>query len=624
MLYATNAQRGEFSDGVAFSALHGAGEASHTTDRRAFLGDEGREDAPHAVTHADALDGATEPGGDPCVAHARTFTLAPGETWRGGWVLGEADGHDAARKTAAHFAGADARNAALEKSKTFWRGLADAVQVETPVPALDLMLNGWLIYQNLVCRIWARSAFYQSGGAYGFRDQLQDSSALVFAFPARARQQILINAAHQFPEGDVLHWWHPPLSKGIRTRFADDLLWLPYLAAQYVEATGDASVLDEETPFVDARRLEKGEDEVFLIPERLEKTATVYEHACLAIDRSLKTGAHGLPLMGVGDWNDGMNRVGREGKGESVWMGFFLYDILGRWLPFVEERGDEKRADAYRRHRAHLLEHLNREGDGWDGQWYRRAYYDDGAPLGSKDSDEGQIDALAQAWSVLSGAAPPDKAALALDAMETRLVDEDAGIIRLLTPAFDKTPHDPGYIKGYLPGVRENGGQYTHAALWAVRALAQAGRCDRAAHLLEMLSPVSHTATREKADVYKSEPYVIAADVYGVAPHVGRGGWTWYTGSAGWMYRVGLESILGLRLENGTHLVISPCIPDNWPGFTATLRLPNGPTVRVEVTNPDGCAVRVVRAEGAEVEKGVARLRLPKTGESTVRVTLGA
>ncbi len=624
-LFAHNPARGEFAHRVAFSALHGAGEASHTTWRPHFVGPGGSEEAPLAVTHSHPLDGDTGIPGDPCFAHARLFTLAPGETWQGAWVLGEAETDASAARTAADLAPAAARRTARDAAVTYWQGLAGAVHVETPAPELDLMLNGWLLYQNLACRILARSAFYQSGGAYGFRDQLQDSSALLFALPERARSQLLLHAAHQFPEGDVLHWWHPPLSKGMRTRFSDDLLWLPLLAAHYVEATGDGAVLDEKAPFVEAPPLEKGEDEVFLVPTRLAETATLYEHACRALDRSLTQGAHGLPLMGVGDWNDGMNRVGREGRGESVWLGFFLYDILGRWLPFVEARGDGDRARRYRDYREHLLRRLNADSGGWDGAWYRRAYYDNGAPLGSHQNDECQIDALAQAWAVLSGAAPPERARQALDALEARLVDGQAGIIRLLTPAFDQTPHDPGYIKGYLPGVRENGGQYTHAAMWAVRAFAQAGRCNRAAPLLEMLSPVAHTATRKGADIYKAEPYVVAADVYGVAPHVGRGGWTWYTGSAGWMYRVGVESILGLRLEGGTHLRIQPCIPDAWPGFTATLRLPGGPVVRVQVENPEKRAARVVEAEGAgvEVEGGSARLRLAREGEQHVRVVMG-
>src|SRR5690606_1186156 len=365
-------------------------------------------------------------------------------------------------------------------------------------------------------------------------------------------------------------------SKGIRTRFSDDLLWLPYITAFYVESTGDDTVLDQVVGFVQARPLEEGEDEVFLVPERSHQAATVFEHCCRSIDRSLTTGAHGLPLMGTGDWNDGMNRVGREGRGESVWLGFFLYDILHSFIPLCEARGEARRAEQYREYHRNLARAL--EEAGWDGEWYRRAYYDNGEPIGSARSDECRIDTIAQAWAVLSGAASRERAEMALDAMERHLVSEDDGIIRLLTPAFDRTPHDPGYIKGYVPGVREDGGQYTHGALWGVRALAGAGRHARAARLLDMLSPASHARTQDAVHVYKTEPYVIAADVYGVEPHIGRGGWTWYTGSAGWMFRVALESVLGLTVHRGTELRLRPCIPADWPGFRIRYRLPDHAT----------------------------------------------
>jgi cellobiose phosphorylase len=499
-----------------------------------------------------------------------------------------------------------------------------AVQVQTPSPELDLMVNGWLAYQNLACRVWGRTAFYQSGGAFGFRDQLQDSSALVYLRPELTRQQIILHASHQFVEGDVLHWWHPPLSKGIRTRFADDLLWLPYITAFYVGATGDQGVLDESAPFVTAAQLEEGEDETFLFPEDSGQRASVYEHCCRSIDRSLTRGAHGLPLMGTGDWNDGMNRVGREGRGESVWLGFFLHSILDDFIPVVEARGDAERAQTYRAYRDSLAQALN--DGGWDGGWYRRAYYDNGAPLGSAANDECRIDAIAQAWAVLSGVAPPDRAEQALDAMQEHLVSEREGIIRLLTPAFDQTPHDPGYIKGYLPGVRENGGQYTHAALWAVRALAQAGRTEHAARLLAMISPVSHGRTPDEVAVYQAEPYVVAADVYGVAPHVGRGGWTWYTGSAGWMFRVALESVLGITLRGGDALCIRPCVPRDWPGFTVRYRLPDGATTyQIAVTREDGDGIRgSVNGQAVEAADGALRIPLVRDGgEHRVEVSLG-
>jgi N,N'-diacetylchitobiose phosphorylase len=623
---AMNPRRGEFSSRVAFGAVAPpSADLRATTDRTAFLGRQGSVTSPAALTADAPLDGAVGAGLDPCLAFALPIEIAPGETVERFLLLGEAESGERARDLVTSYQEPGVANASLEEMRAFWRDLLTRVQVETPSPAIDLVVNGWLPYQNLCCRIWGRTAFYQSGGAYGFRDQLQDSSALVYLTPELTRRQIVLHASHQFVEGDVLHWWHPPLSKGMRTRFADDLLWLPYITNFYVQSTGDASVLDEPARFVTARPLEPGEDEAFLVPEDAGTSASVYEHCCLALDRSLTKGAHGLPLMGVGDWNDGMNRVGREGRGESVWLGFFLFQILTEFLPFCERRGDTARVEAYRAHLDHLGRTLN--DTGWDGAWYRRAYYDDGAPLGSAENDECRIDTIAQAWSVLSGAAPADRAARALDAMEEHLVSEEEGIIRLLTPAFDRTPHDPGYIKGYLPGVRENGGQYTHGALWGVRALAEHGRRERAAPLLEMLSPAHHGRSAASVDVYRTEPYVIAADVYGVAPHVGRGGWTWYTGSAGWMFRVALESVLGLRLEGGDTLVLRPCIPTAWPGFTLRYRLPGDETTYEIVVTRAGSGETTVTVNGATtgtVSDGAVTLPLVRDGAThRVEVALG-
>jgi N,N'-diacetylchitobiose phosphorylase len=584
-ILAVQRERGEFSDRVAFAVSAGTGAVAWTTDRREFLGANGSMANPAGLCGR-APAGRSGSGMDACAVLARTIELEPGATAACSFVLGEANDMDAARSIAARFRDERAVDASLEDALDAWRDRLGTLRVRTPSPALDIMLNGWLAYQNLSCRMWGRSAFYQSGGAYGFRDQLQDSSALLYMDPAITRRQILLHAAHQFEEGDVLHWWHPPLSKGIRTRFSDDLLWLPYITSFYVARTGDAGILDECVRYLSAQQLRDGEDEVFLVPEASGTSGTLYEHCCRAIDRSLTKGEHGLPLMGVGDWNDGMNRVGREGRGESVWLGFFIYDILRDFIPVCEARGDRERRDRYARYREELRASLN--DTGWDGGWYRRAYYDNGEPLGSAASDECRIDALAQAWAVLSGAAPPDRAARALDALERHLVSEADGIIRLLTPAFDRTPNDPGYIKGYLPGVRENGGQYTHGVLWAVRALAEHGRHDRAARLLEMLTPVARSATKQAADVYQVEPYVVAADVYGVEPHVGRGGWTWYTGSAGWMLRVALESVLGIELRRGTHLAIRPCTPVEWPGYEVSLRLDDGTRYTLTVERTGG------------------------------------
>ncbi len=478
----------------------------------------------------------------------------------------------------------EALRSALAEVEEFWTDLLGTVQVETPVPAIDVMLNGWLLYQTLACRMWGRTALYQSSGAFGFRDQLQDSGAFLTVRPELTRSQILLHASRQFVEGDVQHWWHEaPLDRGLRTRFADDLNWLPLLTAQYIEATGDHPVLDETIPFLTARTLAEGEDEAYLQAVPSGESASLYEHCCRALDRSLTRGRHGLPLMGTGDWNDGMNRVGREGLGESVWMGFFLYDILGRFVPLCEARRDGARVERYRAYREHLFSALN--ADGWDGQWYRRAWYDNGEPLGSVVSDECRIDALAQAWAVLSGAAPDERAEQALDALDSHLIDREGGLIRLLTPPFVDTPNDPGYIKGYVAGVRENGGQYTHAAAWVVKAMAERNRREAAAELFEMLLPVSHARDAAGVARYQTEPYAVVADVYGTEPHVGRGGWTWYTGSCGWLYRVGLESLLGLRLVDGDTLLLKPCLPDAWPGYRASYRTRNGGTLRIEVFN---------------------------------------
>jgi N,N'-diacetylchitobiose phosphorylase len=590
---ARNPASEDFRDHVAFAAAvpARAGDSIRATcGRAAFLGAYGDATAPAALRDATELPaGETRPD-DACAALQLWLEVSPGETVECAFVLGQATSRDAALELIARYGRGGAAAGVLELANASWRRLLGGVSVRTPSPALDLMMNGWLTYQNVSCRLYGRSAFYQSGGAYGFRDQLQDATALVWLDPPQARRQVLRHAAHQFPEGDVLHWWHPPASCGIRTRFSDDLLWLPWVAGFYLDTTGDETVLDERTTFVLGRPLEPDEDEAYTRPERSAEDATVYEHCCRAIDRSLATGSHGLPLMGSGDWNDGMNRVGREGRGESVWLGFFLATVLDRWTPIARARGDNERAARYAAHRATLGEALNTAG--WDGEWYRRAYYDDGAPVGSSESEECRIDAIAQAWAVISGVAPQERAERALDALEEHLVSEDEGLIRLLTPPFDCTPRDPGYIKGYLPGVRENGGQYTHGVLWAIRALAEAGRTERAAPLLEMLTPVMRAATRERADRYKVEPYVVAADVYGAPPHVGRGGWTWYTGSAAWMWRVSLESVLGVTLEAGERLRIRPRIPASWPGYRLDFRVPGGETrFEIDVRRAEGDAL---------------------------------
>ena len=543
------------------------------------------------------------------------------------FILGEAATTTSARTLLERYQDQEAIEAAFEATTAFWKNTLSRIQVETPAPEMDVLLNGWLLYQDLACRIWARSAFYQSGGAYGFRDQLQDVMALVYTRPDLTREQILRHAAHQFVEGDVLHWWHPPTGRGIRSRFSDDLLWLPLVTAFYIHSTGDMALLDETEPYLTARQLEEGEDEAYLVPTRSNEQGDIYDHCCRALDRSLTKGPHGLPLMGSGDWNDGMNRVGHKGRGESVWLGFFLFRILNDFLPFCEQRGDEERIASYRAYMKHLETTLNDAG--WDGDWYRRAYYDDGSPLGSTESNEAKIDAIAQAWSIISGVAPPERAEQALASVEKHLIDEDAGLIKLLTPPFDKTPHDPGYIKGYIPGVRENGGQYTHAALWVIDAFALSGQGTRAAELYALINPINHADSLDEVQQYKVEPYVVTADIYGVPPHVGRGGWSWYTGSAGWMYRIGLESILGLHLVDGTALRLTPCIPAHWPGFTIRYRLDDDETVYIiRVENPNhveqGVTCVKVDGESLPVVDGAAHIPLEKNGGThQVQITLG-
>lgn len=641
VIRATNATNGPFAPLVAFATVvhlapdgnvDNAQSARASTDRAAFLGKFGDLAAPAALTSRVPLDEASHGDPNSCAALQLPISIAPGETVDCAFLLGQGVDDAEVAAIVAQYRNGNEVQAALDDVRLFWRELVSGVQITTPAREIDIMVNGWLAYQNLSCRIWGRSAFYQSGGAFGFRDQLQDTAALIYLAPEQTRHQILLHAAHQFVAGDVLHWWHPPASAGIRTHFSDDLIWLPYVTSFYVETTGDTALLDETMPFVTGPPLAAGEDELFVEPAVSQETATVYEHCCRALDRSLTSGVHGLPLMGTGDWNDGMNRVGREGRGESVWLGFFLADVLEHFIPICARRGDAGRAAAYRAYLTELTARLNDAG--WDGAWYRRAYYDDGTPLGTAAGDECRIDAIAQAWSVIAGVAPPARGAQALQAMEANLVSEKEGIIRLLTPAFDRTPHDPGYIKGYLPGVRENGGQYTHAALWAVKALAEFGLCERGAPLLRMLSPITHTRTPEEVAVYQVEPYVVAADVYGVAPHVGRGGWTWYTGSAGWMFRVALESVLGVEIVGGTKLLLRPCVPESWPGFTLSYRLPDGRTVyELEVRRGELHQKTIVRmdsgndAAGVEIgtEDGVIVIPLQADGElHRVVITLGA
>jgi cellobiose phosphorylase len=485
------------------------------------------------------------------------------------FVFGAAANTDEARQLIQKFGGRAGARQALEAVWAHWNHTLGAVQVETPDPALDVLANGWLVYQTISSRLWGRSGNYQSGGAYGFRDQLQDTLALVHTTPWLVREQLIRCAERQFVQGDVQHWWHPPNGQGVRTHFSDDYLWLPYAACRYVAAVGDTGVLDEPVHFLEGRALGPDEEAYYDQPQRSAEAASLYEHCVRAIKHGLRFGEHQLPLMGCGDWNDGMNLVGRGGKGESVWLAWFLYENLELFAGLARGRGDAAFADTCSAQAALLRKHI--EANAWDGAWYRRAYFDDGTPLGSSSNEECQIDSISQSWAVISGGGDPDRARQAMAAVDQRLVRRDARLIQLLDPPFDKSDLEPGYIKGYVPGVRENGGQYTHAAIWSTMAFAMMGDTQRAWELFAMLNPVHHGSTPEAIERYKVEPYVMCADIYGASPHTGRGGWTWYTGAAGWMYRLSVETLLGLQLEVD-RLRIAPCVPAHWDVYTIHYR----------------------------------------------------
>lgn len=539
---------------------------SVTADRQEFIGSTGSVTEPDSVMQGKSLKGTVEAGRDPCAALSYDFELSAGQSKDITFILGNAKDEEAARGLITYSRGLDV-DALLEVTKTQWQQFTAPVQVKTPDRAFDLMVNRWLPYQSMASRILARAAFYQASGAYGFRDQLQDTLSLLMLDPQLARKQVLNVAGRQFPEGDVQHWWLPGTGAGVRTLISDDVVWLSYAASLYVQVSGDVAVLDEVLPYLQGRTLEEGEHDAFYQPEISLETASVYEHCIKGLELAIKrTGSHGLPLMLGGDWNDGMNLVGVAGKGESVWLGWFLSYTLQQFIPIAEARGDKSRVVAMQQHLASLNKAL--EDSGWDGEWYRRGYFDDGAPLGSHLSDECQIDAIAQSWAVLSGAADPARAAQAMASLEKHLLDEEGGLLRLFTPPFDKSEHEPGYIKGYPRGVRENGGQYTHGATWAILALTKLGRGDEAYKLFSLINPVNHGA---KPETYRVEPYVIAADIYSVEPRRGQGGWTWYTGSAGWFYRVATEGILGLT-KRGNTLFLNPVLPSEWDGFELDYR----------------------------------------------------
>jgi cyclic beta-1,2-glucan synthetase len=617
-IFASNPFNNEFAGRITFAA---SSEKlfSATCDRKEFLGRNGSLDQPAALRRVN-LAGRDGAGLDPCAALQISVELAPNEAREVIFILGEAESKAVAQALVAKYRQAGDVNHAFEGVLAHWDRVLGTIEVRTPDTALDTMLNRWLLYQTLSCRIWARTAFYQSGGAFGFRDQLQDVMALVYSSPTVAREQILLASAHQFKEGDVQHWWHPPTGRGVRTRISDDLLWLPFVTAFYVGVTGDQSVLDESAPFLEQPLLGPDEQDAYMQPSISTESASVFEHCIRALDRSLVVGAHGLPLMGSGDWNDGMNRVGYQGKGESVWLGWFLYTTLAAFAPYCDSRRQQTRGDRYRKHLEKLTKAL--EDNGWDGDWYRRAFFDDGTPLGSAQNEECRIDSIAQSWSVISGASESYRMSRAMAAVEEYLIRRGDGLVILFTPPFDKGNLDPGYIKGYVPGVRENGGQYTHAAIWTLIAFSILGDGERAGELFSLLNPINHSSTRAGLHKYKVEPYVAVGDVYAVPPHTGRGGWTWYTGSAGWMYRAGLESILGFKLK-GERLQIDPCVPRWWRDFEITYRRGRS-TYRIKVENPLGVSrgIATVELDGV-LQPGEEVTLVDDEHTHNVRVVLG-
>ena len=620
-LFARNAYSPEFSERIAFVDCSDT-LRSVTVDRTEFLGRNGTPANPAALRHV-RLSGRVGPGFDPCAAMQVHWELEDGHEKEIVFMLGAANGKADARQLIDRFRGVGNAQRALEAVWQYWGRTLGTVYLETPDPAVNFLVNGWLVYQTLACRMWARTGFYQSGGAFGFRDQLQDAMALLFAEPGILRAQLLRAAAHQFREGDVQHWWHPPVGRGVRTHFSDDYLWLPNAVCRYVAGTGDTGVLEERVPFLTARTLRPEEEAFYDLPQISDDIDTLYEHCVRAIENGLRFGEHGLPLMGCGDWNDGMNLVGAEGKGESVWLAFFLFDVLNQFAALARSREDVARADRYELEAGRLRGNI--EAHAWDGDWHRRAYFDDGTPLGSATNVDCQIDSLSQSWAVLSGGGTLERAQQGMENVERRLVRRDSRLIQLLDPPFDESSLNPGYIKGYVPGVRENGGQYTHAAIWTVMAFAKMGEAERAWELFSMINPIAHGSTAKEIATYRVEPYVVAADVYSVAPHTGRGGWTWYTGSAGWMYRLITESLVGLRLEVD-RLRFEPRLPASWPELKVHYRY-RETTYHITIAGGgNGTNVKQITVDGVDQPDLAVRLvddRIDHQVQVTLVATVG-
>ncbi|MDD4915000.1 MAG: glucoamylase family protein [Methylococcales bacterium] len=617
-VFANNTWDAEFGERVAFADLAGR-QSGWTGNRAEFIGRNGSLDAPAGLLELKPLKKRLGAGLDPCAALETVIELAANSEIEIIFLLGQGNNRAHAIELVKRYR-LIAPDTILSLVKESWQAILGKVQVKTPDRELDLLLNSWLLYQTLSCRMWARAGFYQVGGAFGFRDQLQDCMALAIAKPDLTRQHLLYAAGRQFSEGDVQHWWHPPSGRGVRTHFSDDRLWLPYAVAHYIKVSGDIAIMDCPLLFLDGPALKPEQDDAYFQPEQSNQSATLYEHCVRALEISLQTGAHGLPLIGSGDWNDGMNRVGNEGKGESIWLAWFQIACLEEFALLAEARGENQTANRWREHIVKLK--LAVESTGWDGAWYRRAYFDDGAPLGSATNAECRIDSIAQSWAVISGAGDKEHALRAMHSVREYLVRYGDDLVLLFTPPFDKTERDPGYIKSYPPGVRENGGQYTHAAIWSVIAYAMLGEGDQAAELLRMLNPIKRTATRTGIYAYKVEPYVLAADIYSEAPHVRRGGWTWYTGAAGWFYRAGLETILGMQIRADT-LTLNPCIPKAWPEYSMVYQ---HKTSRYEITveNPNAVSHGILFMELDGQRQTTESISLRNDGQlHKLRVVLG-
>lgn len=591
----------------AYLTILGGENLSFTGDNKEFIGIGGELSSPEALKHNNLSNNC---GGvyDPCLAAQASIRLRAGETKELLILFGQEERENIEKIIDKYNIVGNIQNE-LDKVKQYWSNFLGNIQVKTPDKSLDYLLNGWLLYQTLSCRYLSRSAFYQSGGAYGFRDQLQDSMSLGVANPEIPKAQILRSASRQYVEGDVQHWWHPVVNSGIRTRFSDDLLWLPYVTAEYINSTGDYEILNAKAPYLEDEPLREGEDERYTIVNQSSKEGTIYEHCLKAIERGLKFGIHNIPLMGSGDWNDGMSTVGNEGKGESVWLGWFLYSILEKFIEIAEKQNDMQTKEHYEERKEFIRENL--EKNAWDGGWYRRAYFDDGTPLGSRENPECQIDSLAQSWAIISGAGLRSRAVEAMEAVDRNLVKKDKGMILLLAPPFYNSKLEPGYIKGYVPGVRENGGQYTHAAVWVILALTKLGLGDKATKYFNMINPINHTKTELECMTYKAEPYVMAADVYIKEPHAGRGGWSWYTGASGWMYRVGIEDILGLKRVKDKGYAINPCVPTDWKEY------------EIKITNEkEDYTIKISRQDKDNMKSSASNSEQQNNNENVVRVVI--